>query len=335
MKYLLYEPEDFAADEFFSGWVLYPTPVTESFWQEWLQKNPDRRKDIEIARQLVLIASSDTGKGASEFTRDRIWQAVLAGRQNNRFSLRYGNLWIKAAAVISLLILALGGYLYTKERGQVFRTAFGESRRLALPDGSHVTLNANSYLKVSQDWHKAGFREVWLEGEAFFEVSKINKKGLPLKFVVHTHDLNVEVKGTQFNVNTRKDQTQVVLSEGLIHLLLKGNESGKQILMKPGDLVDFSANRQQFSIRHLPDAAPIYSWKDNRWTLNDTSLEEIAVLIQETYGVAVSIGKGDLGDQKVTGVVPTDNLDDLLNSLESILPVTIRRNENQVTIQNR
>lgn len=334
MHYESFEPEDFATDAFFCSWVLHPTPETERFWLDWLRNNPSKARDIELARQMVLLASSDEGTAPGSETVDRIWQGIEEGKSGEVVVFRDRMLWLKAAAAVVLLLVAFGGYFYRQGQSHTYRTAFGESRRLLLPDGTQVTLNANSSLRVADRWGRRTEREVWLEGEAFFSVSKLKKEGQAVKFVVHTHDLNVEVRGTEFNVNTRQDQTQVVLSEGLVHLRLN-DRPGKEIQMKPGDLVDFSRSKRRLHIRHLPDASPMYSWKNNRWTLNDASLAEIAVLIHETYGVTVTIENDSLKKQTVNGVVPTDNMGDLLSALESILPITITHQEQRVTIRGR
>lgn len=334
MNYLSFEPEDFATDAFFCSWVLHPTPEAELFWLDWLRNNPSKARDIELARQMVLLASSEGAIAPSSETVDRIWQGIEEGK--NRKVILFPNraIWLKAAAAVVLLLVAFGGYFYRTGQKLTYHTAFGESRRVLLPDGTLVTLNANSSLRVADRWGRRTEREVWLDGEAFFSVSKVKKAGYAVKFTVHTHDLNVEVRGTEFNVNTRQDQTQVVLSEGLVHLRLN-DRPGKEIHMKPGDLVDFSRSKQQLHIQHLPDASQMYSWKNNRWTLNDASLVEIAVLIQETYGVTVTIENDSLKNQTVNGVVPTDNMGDLLSALESILPITITHEEQRVTIRGR
>lgn len=334
MNYLSFEPEDFATDASFCSWVLHPTPEAERFWLDWLRNNPSKARDIELARQMVLLASADDGIAPNSETVDRIWQGIEEGK--NRKIIVFGNrvIWLKVAAAVVLLLVAFGGYFYRQGQSHTYHTAFGESRRVLLPDGTLVTLNANSSLRVADRWGRRTEREVWLDGEAFFNVSKLKRAGHAAKFTVHTHDLNVEVRGTEFNVNTRQDQTQVVLSEGLVHLRLN-DRSEKEIRMKPGDLVDFSKTKQQLRIRHLPDASPMYSWKNNRWTLNDASLAEIAVLIQETYGVTVSIENDSLKKQTVNGIVPTDNMGDLLSALESILPITITHQEQRVTIRGR
>ena len=334
MNYLSFEPEDFATDALFCSWVLHPSPETELFWLDWLRNNPDKARDIELARQMVLLASSDEAPAPGSETVDRIWQGIEEGKNRKVIHFPNRTIWLKAAAAIALLLVAFGGYFYRTGQKHTYHTAFGESRRVLLPDGTLVTLNANSGLRVADRWGRRTEREVWLEGEAFFSVSKLKKAGQAVKFTVHTHDLNVEVRGTEFNVNTRQNQTQVVLSEGLVHLRLN-DRSEKEIQMKPGDLVGFSKSKRQLRIRHLPDASPMYSWKNNRWTLNDASLGEIAVLIQETYGVTVSIENDSLKRQTVNGIVPTDNMGDLLNALESILPITISHQEQRVTIRGR
>ena len=76
------------------------------------------------------------------------------------------------------------------------------SSEILLPDGSAVTLNANS--KLQYYTHSA--RKVWLEGEAFFEVKKIPETAEP--FQVVTNDLTITVLGTTFNVNSRNEQTK-------------------------------------------------------------------------------------------------------------------------------
>ncbi|SDF75941.1 FecR family protein [Dyadobacter soli] len=334
MYYLSFEPEDFATDAFFCSWVLHPTPEAEHFWLDWLKNNPTKARDIELARQMVLLAASDEVPAPGSETVDRIWQGIEEGKNRKVINFRNRVIWLKAAAAVVLLLVAFGGYFYRTGQKHTYHTAFGESRRVLLPDGTLVTLNANSSMRVADRWGRRTEREVWLEGEAFFSVSKLKKAGHAVKFTVHTHDLNVEVRGTEFNVNTRQDQTQVVLSEGLVHLQLH-DRSEKEIRMKPGDLVDFSRSKQRLHVRHLPDASPMYSWKNNRWTLNDASLAEIAVLIQETYGVTVTIENDSLKRQIVNGIVPTDNMGDLLSALESILPITITHEEHRVTIRGR
>ncbi len=163
---------------------------------------------------MVLLASLDDDVGPSTEAVDRIWEGIEAGKNKKHIIFRNRLVWMKVAAVVTLLLVAFVFYIGRQNQNHTYHTTFGESRRVLLPDGSLVTLNANSSLRVADRWGRRTEREVWLNGEAFFSVRETKREGEAVKFVVHTHDLNVEVRGTEFNVNTRKQQTRVVAERG-------------------------------------------------------------------------------------------------------------------------
>jgi ferric-dicitrate binding protein FerR (iron transport regulator) len=245
MNYLSFEPEDFAADAFFIRWVREPDEETEAYWQNWLQMYPYKVQDVALARQLVLLLASDTDADPTEPVIRTMWQHIQDGKQSNPVIIehpaRRSWLWraSRAAAVITLLILAAGSFYFWQNRTVTYETAYGESQRIKLPDGSFVDLNAHSTLAMSANWPEGANREVLLNGEAFFTVSKKQQQGKPIKFTVHTSDLDVEVKGTQFDVSTRKQQTKVVLSEGSVQLRLNERPGNQSLQMRPGDAVVF------------------------------------------------------------------------------------------------
>ncbi len=337
MDYQSYEPEDFAAEEAFSDWVLNPNAESDTFWMEWIESHPHKRRDVELARQIILLTRELPERGPSEETIERLWAGISDRKTKNCSNHRWlglaSNSWRVAASVGGFLLLGFLAYMFLANRDLEYQTSYGESSRFKLPDGTLVTLNANSSLKVDHDWQKKGSRHVWLEGEAFFDVSKRMSNGKPVKFTVHTDDLNIEVKGTQFNVNTRSEQTKVVLSEGHIQLLLNDAQGNKTIPMKPGDWVNYSKESGSLSLKHVDDTTPLYSWKDNRWTLENAELAEVGKLIEETYGLSVHFQSDSISRIKVTGVIPSDNLGDLLNTLESILPVSINKSDKTITVE--
>ncbi len=334
MDYQEFSPEDFATDHSFCQWVLHPDIASDEFWIEWVRSHPRKIKDVELARQMVLLAASDTGPYPSEETIDRIWAGVQKRRLPGRevFPLRGGRRkwWYAAAAMAGILLIAFLGIRHRSD--SEYLTAYGESRRLRLPDGTQVTMNANSKLKVAREWDESSGRNVWLEGEAFFVVSRQVRNNKPVKFTVHTHDMHIEVKGTQFNVNTRQEQTRVLLSEGSVQLRLLTPEKEQTIDMKPGDWVDFSRENQQLSAGRISEAAHLFFWKDDRWTFYDTPLTDVGTLIKDTYGLEVHFQNDSLEQLKVSGVIPSGNLDDLLGSLESILDITVTTTPDRIII---
>lgn len=234
--------------------------------------------------------------------------------------------WLKSIAIaasVALIVTAGIWYVatntYTEENTNLYTTGFAKTKKITLPDGSKVTLNANSELKLSADWSDNGDRQVWLEGEAYFEVEK--KLATQQKFVVHTKDIDVEVLGTKFNVNTRHEKAIVSLEEGKIKLSLKGetkavlNKKYKEgvIEMKPGDLIQLDT-----AISLVPDENINFhsGWVRNEFHFNNTSLQDIGVLINDTYGYTVLVDDEALLKRTISGDLRANNLKELIDVLQ-------------------
>ena len=334
MRYEEFNGEEFATDDFFCQWVLKPDIRTDTFWMEWLRSHVEKSKEIQQARKLVLVAAMEPVPEPSGQTIDRLWNGILQQTQTATRILPFyaQRSFVRIAASLLFLTTAFIGYRYFYSIDKVYETANGEIRRLQLEDGTMVTLNANSKLIIPPKLIGVSEREASLEGEAFFKVQKQQLDGQHVKFTVHTNDVDVEVKGTEFNVNTRQDKTRVILSEGNIQLRLV-NDKEEILQMKPGDLVDYSKTRKSLAVRKVDNTSSWYSWKDNRWTFESTPLSEVAMLITETYGFPVKLEGDSTGKQKVTGIIPSDNLEDILASLESILDLKAEQQDKQIRIQ--
>jgi len=117
-------------------------------------------------------------------------------------------------------------------------TRDGEKKQVVLPDGSKVYLNEKSRLAYKGTWKEADSRRVRLSGEAYFQVEEKTHEGKPVKFVVATSNLEVEVLGTEFDVQTRMEQTRVFLNSGEVQLKINGRSG--PISMTPGEMVEYS-----------------------------------------------------------------------------------------------
>ncbi len=104
-------------------------------------------------------------------------------------------------------------------------------------------LNAHSHIAFKTDWNSGTAREVWLDGEANFNVNHLNKSGRAVteneRFIIHTRLLEVEVLGTVFNVKERRGKVEVSLKSGSVQVQVKA-EKGKQWLLKPGEVAVYS-----------------------------------------------------------------------------------------------
>jgi len=232
----------------------------------------------------------------------------------------------KTFLVASFFILFLGAglllykFAYTVNTN-LYKTEFAQVKNITLPDGSRVTLNANSRLTLSSDWGNEGDRQVWLEGEAYFEVEK--KIATSQKFIVHTKDMDVEVLGTKFNVNTRHQKAIVSLEEGKIKLSVNGqikqvlNKNYKEeiIEMKPGELVTVDSVK---GIDIVKDQNIDFhsGWVRNEYHFNKTTLKEIGTLIKDIHGYTIMAEDENMLLQTISGDLRAANLQELLAVLQ-------------------
>ncbi|HEX8529915.1 MAG TPA: FecR domain-containing protein, partial [Cytophagales bacterium] len=180
--YSEFELEDFLLDDAFVQWARTPTPDGDAFWENWRRNHPERRWVLEEARGLVrgLGVSADP-LPESSFRRmqahlDGVYATLEEPRQRPLQRVdRRPSRWLGwAAAAVALVLLAAGAwYRIERPAGEAqYATGYGQTRTVTLPDGSRVLLNANSQLRTPARWPAGARREVWLEGEAFFQVTK-------------------------------------------------------------------------------------------------------------------------------------------------------------------
>lgn len=237
-------------------------------------------------------------------------------------------------AVVLLAVIMVSALFYGlfRDRKAVFSTAYGQTLTIKLPDSSVVTLNGNSTLTYKNRWFNNGPREVFLDGEAFFS---IKHKEDNQKFIVSTSDqFNVEVLGTEFNVSKRRSGTRVVLNSGRIQLNIKEAEENKQVVMNPGDLVEFKGDPVDY-IKKEVNPNIYSSWKDKRLILDHTSLREILTMLQENYGLKTKSVDNDLLDQKVSGSMPAYNINMILKNIEATYKVIIFKDNNVIEIKKQ
>jgi ferric-dicitrate binding protein FerR (iron transport regulator) len=153
------------------------------------------------------------------------------------------------------------------------------------------------------------------------------------KFIVNTSEqFNVEVLGTEFNVSKRESGTRVVLNSGKVRLNIKEPEGNEQVIMKPGDLVEFK-NGPAHYIKKAVNAKVYSSWKDKKLILDHTSLSEILTMLEENYGLKSTVADKDLLDQKVSGSMPAEEINMLLKDIAVTYRIKILKNKDTIEIR--
>lgn len=354
MDYQSFSAEDFLLDESFKKWLLDPDPASIYFWETWLANHPEKREAVNEAKELLGLIQF-RNQTLSEDDSDKLWEAIITARKDPReatirtlpeersWTAKHLSYFIRIAAVC-LIALSAGLLLCLvsmRQGSTQYLTQYGETKEIILPDNSKVTLNGNSRLTVPAHWKHQVPREVWMEGEAFFDIQKkyvLHKDGKKIKgrvrFVVHTQNMDVKVLGTAFNVNDRRGNTKVMLQEGQVQLSLHEVQTGLQLRMVPGEMVEVS--RQERLVRKKKVSPELYaSWKDHKLILNNTPLQEIAATLEDSYGYKMIFKDPAHANRLVRGVLPLNDINILLEALASSLDLKVTKEKEKLVFESR
>lgn len=340
---------DFALDERFRRWVKSPTPETSDFWATFVAQHPHQRDTILEARLLVSRLTVNV-EIASPEQLQLLWNRIRSETQPdaaNRLAdrprvvplWRYGAAPMRRAAVwVGLLLLAgLAWYQFGYDPATRYQTAYGETKTVTLPDGSVVTLNGHSALTLQGGWNEEDNREVILTGEAFFAVTKRKTvDGQPVKFRVRTTGLRIDVLGTRFNVNHRRNKTEVVLQEGQVQV--SGDEvtsdpaTSRPTVMLPGDMLTYSETSHRLT-KAAVDPVAIISWQDKLLIFKDKPVAEIGQVLSDSYGIQIDFRNQEVARKRFSGSIPTDSVGIFFKKLEKLYGVSVRQSGGRYIIE--
>lgn len=324
-----YTVADFVGDPFFRDWVLRPDSDHEEFWQEWCQLHPEKVEIIDEARRLLFNLGLPHYQ-LPESAVSTLWSAIQADihpKNTTKPIIRQTKFWYVAASLLILISVSYG--FWTQQSSLVtYRTAFGETQEITLPDYSKVILNSNSTLEFEDNWDQRAAREIYVEGEAFFSVIHL-EDDQPFK-VFTGKGVAIEVLGTEFNVYHRANNTQVVLSSGAITLSFPMKDIEGKILMKPNELVEFKESKYN---KKEVDAANYVSWTKKVLNLDETSLGEMIQKVRDNYGIQVEVENEALLIQTASGSMPITDAGAFMNQISKIFNVEIIKTNNNYLIK--
>lgn len=320
--------EDFLSDESFVSWVNSNEDNDESGWSNWLSANPSKEVIANEAMnilKLIQIKNFSVSREQIDAAEIRLRDAIKIESTPVRvIHINRRRIWYWSAAAIIVFSIALSFFpFFNKSEKLELATHYGEIKKNKLPDGTQVILNANSTLTFGNKWKEGKDREVWVKGEAFFHVKKTPEHS---KFIVHTDAFDIEVTGTSFNVINEDGNSSIVLKEGSVKIHRTGE---KEILMKPGDVVEYNNHLIEKKETGKQD---YMAWTEKKLVFNNTSISEVANIIKKHYGIEVELAEDNMADKTVTGIMPNDNLDVLLQSLNATQEFKVLKNGDSILI---
>ncbi len=251
------------------------------------------------------------------------------------------NSLLKIAAVLFIILstVLLIYNFYPRAKLPVFISLSTNGNKLfkTLEDGTKIWLNRGSSLKYNNDFGLTK-REIFLEGEAFFDVAK--NAAIPL--FIHTGNINIEVKGTAFNVNAWKirETIEVSLIRGLIEVS-NNLENDRKILLKANEKliipagVSLTGENKLYHIALLDSGmqAKDIKWTRDSLTFKKEKLKNLVVQLEYKYKVKIEIRNEKLKNKQFTGVLRNELLTEALDALKLSYPFTYTFSNKQVIIK--
>ncbi|MCK5169001.1 MAG: FecR domain-containing protein [Bacteroidales bacterium] len=317
--------EDFISDETFLEYAKGTNPDNIKLWETWLAENPDKNKTATEAKKFIQLINFKKQSLPHEFI-DKEWdrlnkclnidkQRTISGFK--KFKLK---IW-QYAAVFTLFISLLGAVLFSKsfffqDKNIAYNeiTALkGQIKNILLPDGSLVFLNSDTRLKYGSNFGTKK-REVFLEGEAFFDVTHDSHK----PFFIHTSENTVKVLGTAFNVSAYPDENihQISLERGKISI---SHDKGKSAMLNANQTYLLLCNKNQSKIFKTKNVEMYSSWKDGKIIFRNQRFADITRKLERSHNIGINIQNTKIEDLRYTGEF---NINDDIRKILEIISLT-------------
>jgi ferric-dicitrate binding protein FerR (iron transport regulator) len=343
-------------------WVLSPDVESIAFWEQWMKDNPEKVPALFKARGIVHdLAYAERPEDAGEFA-ETIWSGIGAalqdpsttsGRKRRRPRTA---IWLAASLTGVLLVggaiawwlrqdnrapqpeQKVANLLVRQDLDRVNQT--DRSQIVYLVDGSKVILQPGSGIRYAAFLQKDK-REVYLQGNAFFEVAKDAHR----PFYVYSGDLEVRVLGTSFDMNTNRSSGEIMIlvRTGSISVSTT-NHSASATMKAPviltqnqklvykrqsPDWAPVPVNSQELSTEKMPAARPI------SFDFDETPVVKVFQTLENAYGIPIHYDASVFSGCSITSDLTDETFEEKLKIICSAICVNYRIDEDGVLIEGK
>lgn len=354
MDYSKFDSTDLLTDDAFLRWVQQPDEASDRFWSEFLTRYPQRIETVQKARQMAqkMEQAQQTPTADDDIPLQRMWDFI----EENTIALptrRLGHWqsfgWYAAAASV---VVALGAFWWfgklnstnptlpavmqmataAPRTAPAFTTILGPMV-VKLPDGSRIQLSANSTLRFPKTF-EAEEREVYLVGEAFFDVAR--RPNQP--FLVHTDELVTRVVGTSFWVKAFKNQRDVSVDvkTGKVAVFVRQSSEDspdpkKSVTLTPNQKVIYEAAHDALQ-KQVTDN-PISLAKNVTLSFDDAPIGEVFRAVEREYGIPIVYDKISLAQCTLTTSIDNLPLFDQMKLICKAVGATYAQQDGQIVVR--
>lgn len=269
--------------------------IEDKLTDEQLNESDKRIKRQVFFRLDLIDPEKDSEKPASVFPAKQIKK-----RSVPVFFRKYA-----AAAAVFALVIGISCFmlyrhsLFTEnhlvslfDKTVVLQTGESEIKEITLPDGTELLVNGGSRIEYIRNRFNKEKREIWLEGETYFDVAKNPEK----PFIIHSGNLQTVVRGTSFNVKAYQEIGEISVSvrSGIVEVGAENNvldvlTANKQLIYD-GKTKGYIVNESNWE--------EAVAWRDRRLILKKANIAELKLRMKQLYAVDIAVDGSFLDDER-------------------------------------
>ena len=326
--------EELLANKSFKDWVLKGDSSHQAYWEKWQAEHPDHMEMLLQAKTILLELDS-IERTWEEQQQDMLFSKIIqridatdSRHKGHRYppyqsySLSVAKKIQQVMAVFFLLAAMFPVFQHLRtdadeeilditektEEWTITSNPIGQKSIIQLADGSKIVLSADSELKFLDSFGQ-GHRDIYLKGEAFFEVAHDSL----LPFTVYSGESVTMALGTSFNINSYDGQkVQIQLATGEVKVIHEDKEK-EPVYLNPGEEVIVDADQRLHKGKFDPNTA--FLWKNGMLRFDNSAFRDVLSDLERWYGVKIEVFHRPRNDLKISGEFKNTSLSAVLESL--------------------
>ncbi|MBN8822550.1 MULTISPECIES: FecR family protein [unclassified Spirosoma] len=357
----------------FRDWVLSAGQVDNAYWEQWLNTDPTRITLVDEARTILISLQDKPVSYSDDYISQRVELALAKAKEQLVDSEKQSSAtiypfwswinrkqsaWVAAASIILIIGTGLiyfwqtqqgvSTYVYAdqiaRHKGVLKEVVNERSKPMTvwLPDHSSVVLFTNSRLSYPPEF-KGPNREVYLSGEAFFEVAKNANK----PFFVYANELVTKVLGTSFSIRAFASQANVdvVVKSGKVAVfaqsdqrapVLKNSRELTGMVLLPNQQATFHRSEVRLT-RNLVDSPTLLSIpiENQHFKFSGTPINQVFATLENAYGVDIVFDEEVMASCSITATLEDEPLFTKLNWICSIIEAKYVVTDGQIVVSGK
>lgn len=266
---------------------------------------------FESEKEWNTLLGGEENAGLKDEIKEALWKKIDLYERKKFSRAKVQKVMAYASAVILFVAVTIGGYYFNVTAPEQIHFTAENDCIVTLPDASRVELLAGSKLTYSNSFRNLDKREVWLEGQASFDVTHNARQ----PFVAHMDKLNVKVLGTAFNIEAwaKDDHISIRVTTGKVEVT--DDHHSLAILIPNQELIYDKVMKEVVRGSPYPEKLLI-NQEDRDLYLKNVTLEEATRLLEAKFQVSIEITNEELRKKRFTTTIyKHETLDYALQSI--------------------